>query len=246
MREILIVEDNEEYRKSMVNLIKEVDSDVIIHETSNENEAYVIAIKKIIDMFIVDIVLHSDRIGGDDSGAEFAYNIRSIERYRFTPVIIVSRLYDPKMNMYITANCYSFIEKPFDAGVFKQTVAGAMKYKTVEDKIKYMYFHDNGIIEAVPENDILYMESRVKMLNVYTVKEQFKIPRRTCGRILDELGNENLIKCSRQTLVNINHIKSIDRVNRYIIIDGISEAVEIGASMIKQFFEELKKRGRLL
>ena len=109
-----------------------------------------------------------------------------------------------------------------------------------------MYFHDNGIIEAVPENDILYMESRVKMLNVYTVKEQFKIPRRTCGRILDELGNENLIKCSRQTLVNINHIKSIDRVNRYIIIDGISEAVEIGASMIKQFFEELKKRGRLL
>lgn len=246
MKKVLIIDDKEEYRKLMVNLVKEIKSDAVIYETSDENEAYVIAIKRTIDLFIVDIILHSDRIGGDDSGAEFVHNIRSIERYRFTPVIIVSRLYDPKMHMYVTANCYKFLEKPFDKKIFKQTVESAIKYTTTEDNVKYIYFHNNGILEAVKANDILYMESSIKVLNVCTKKENFRIPRKTCSRMLNELDSDNFIMCNRRTIVNINHIKSIDRVNRYIIMNGISEVLDIGESMVKRFFEELERTGKFL
>lgn len=246
MKKVLIVEDKEKSRKLMAGLVNKAYPDAVVYETPDENQAYVISIKKTIDLFIVDIVLHSERIGGDDSGAEFVHNIRSIERYKFTPVIVVSHLYDPKMNMYITANCYKFIEKPFDTQAFIQTIKSAIRYSTPKDNRKYVYFHYNGILEAVLENDILYMENRIKVLNVYTGKEHLIIPRKTCSRMLEELDSDNFIMCNRRTIVNINHIKSIDRVNRYIVIDGIPEAIDIGTSMVKHFFDELGRRGKLL
>lgn len=246
MKEVLIVEDKEEYRKLMAHLVKEVKPDVTVYETYDENEAYVIAIKRTIDLFIVDIILHSDRTGGDASGADFVRDIRGVEKYAFTPIIIASRLYDPKMNMYSTTNCYKVIEKPIDEQLFKKTVDEAIKYDTSEKGIKYVYFHKNGVLEAVSAEDILYAESRNARLVVHTKMESFTIPHRTCSRMLKEIGSDDFVMCNRSTIVNVNYIKSIDTVNRYILLAGSRQIIDIGISMKKQFLEELGKRGKLV
>lgn len=246
MRKVLIIDDSKKYRKSMVNLVKEVDAEAIIYETSDENEAYATAVKKTIDIFIVDIVLHSEKKGGDDSGAEFVYNMRMIERYRFTPVIIVSHLCDPGMNMYDTANCYRFIEKPFDEKTFKTAVADAVRYKTVENNKKHLFFHNNGTLESVFLNDIIYAESSLRMLEVYTGKRKYTIPRKTCEWLIEEFETDDFLRCGKGALVNVNHIKSVDRINRYIKMRGLHESIEIGTATTKNFFEELYGFGKIV
>ena len=242
MKEVLIVEEKEETRNELVKLVKEVKPDAVVYETSDENEAYVIAI----DLFITDIVLHSGKPGGDNSGADFAINIRTIEKYSFVPIIILSSLYDYKMRMFSIVHCYQFIEKPFDSENVKTVIESAIRYTTKDNRKKYVYFRSNGLLEAVLLDDILYIESRNHQMTVYTINDSFMIPYKTCNKMLMELDSDDFTLCNRRTIINIERIKSVDKVNRYIYMKDIDTVLEIGPVMKKQFLEELRKRGKIL
>ena len=58
MKEVLILEDKSETRKVLAGLVKEVRSDAVIYEAADEKTAYDIAMKRTIDLFLVDIILH--------------------------------------------------------------------------------------------------------------------------------------------------------------------------------------------
>ena len=58
MKEVLILEDKSETRKVLAGLVKEVHSDAVIYEAADEKTAYDIAMKRTIDLFLVDIILH--------------------------------------------------------------------------------------------------------------------------------------------------------------------------------------------
>ena len=138
MKEVLILEDKEEARKALAHLVKEVETSAVIYEAAGEEEAYAIAMKHTIDLFLVVIILHPQTMS-DQSGADFAQEIRAVEKYLFTPIIIITSLYDPKMCMYSSIHCYRFIEKPFDPEKVKETIREAIKYHTVNTKKKNIY-----------------------------------------------------------------------------------------------------------
>ena len=96
MKEVLILEDKSETRKVLAGLVKEVRSDAVIYEAADEKTAYDIAMKRTIDLFLVDIILHPQQ-HDDVSGGEFAQNIRKVDKYLFTPILIITSMYDPKM-----------------------------------------------------------------------------------------------------------------------------------------------------
>ena len=83
MKEVLILEDKEESRRILEELVKQVQPDADVYAVSSEDEAYAIAMKRTIDLFLVDIILHPETMG-DQSGADFAQNLRTIEKYLFT------------------------------------------------------------------------------------------------------------------------------------------------------------------
>ena len=56
MKEVLILEDKSETRKVLAGLVKEVRSDAVIYEAADEKTAYDIAMKRTIDLFLVDII----------------------------------------------------------------------------------------------------------------------------------------------------------------------------------------------
>ena len=56
MKEVLILEDKSETRKVLAGLVKEVHSDAVIYEAADEKTAYDIAMKRTIDLFLVDII----------------------------------------------------------------------------------------------------------------------------------------------------------------------------------------------
>jgi len=107
MTKLLILEDKWQSREVLVRMVEEIDAGAAVFAVANEDEAYAIAMKRSIDVFLVDIILHPERTG-DQSGAVFACNIRNVEKYNFTPIIFISTLYDAKMCMFSTVQCYGF------------------------------------------------------------------------------------------------------------------------------------------
>lgn len=58
MKEILILEDKKETRELLVRMVKKTQMDVRVYEMADEKEAYSIALRKNIDLFLIDLILH--------------------------------------------------------------------------------------------------------------------------------------------------------------------------------------------
>lgn len=237
MKEVLILEDNKETREALACLVREVEPNAVTYTISSEEEAYAVAMKRTIDLFLIDIILHPENIG-DKAGADFAQNIRTIEKYLFTPIIIVTALYDPKMHMYAEVHCYRFIEKPFDKEKVKVTIGSALQYHTENSQKRNIIFHVAGLLEVVPIREIIYIESKGRRLYVTTVNDNFCIPYKSCRALLEELDCDDFARCNRGTIVNMSYIRTVDAVNRYIYLKGNEHVLQIGLNIKKSFMEK--------
>ena len=70
MKKVLILEDQEETRNALVAIVKRVDGNAVVFELSSADEAYAIAMKHTIDLFILDIILKPGDKYRDSSGAD--------------------------------------------------------------------------------------------------------------------------------------------------------------------------------
>lgn len=237
MTEVLIVEDKKETRELLTHMVYEIDGSAVVYAVDNEDKAYSIAMKKSIDVFLVDIILHP-RKTGDQAGAVFTQNIRNVEKYLFTPIIFITSLYDTKLSMFSTVQCYGFVEKPFDIEKTKKIIANAMRYHTTEIGDRSYVFHAEGLIGSVLLNDIIYIENQNYNLHMHTIKDDFIIPYKSCKKILEELDSDDFIKCNRGTIVNMQYIEKIDSPGRFIYLKGCEEVLEIGTILKKTFMEK--------
>lgn len=57
--------------------------------------------------------------------------------------------------------------------------------------------------------------------------------------MLEELDNDNFVKCNRGTIVNMSYVKKVDSVNRFIYLKGIQDVLEIGPIMKKAFMDKV-------
>ncbi len=244
MKEILILEDKKAARDALIQMVKELDPGAVIYAFAGEEEAYAAAMKRSIDLFLVDIILHPE-IMGDQSGADFAQNIRKVEKYMFTPIVIITSLYDPKMHMYAAVHCYRFIEKPFDKEKVRQTIREAMRYHTPDKGDRNIIFHVDGLLHMVPVSEIVYIQSREHVLYITTIDDYFSIPNKSCKVMLEELDCEDFVKCNRGTIVNMSYIKKVDSVNRYIYLRGSGDILQIGSIMKKSFMDRFFRRGNV-
>ena len=240
MKKILIVEDKPEERESLKLLIERMCVGVKVYTAAEEEKAYSIAMKYSINLFLVDVILHPCSDGGDQSGAVFAQTIRSVKKYWFTPIIFVTGLYDPKMNLLSSVQCFSIIEKPYDAKKLENTVQCALKYRTDDIQEKMYFYQSDGMLEAIPVKDIIFAKILDNQLNVTTVNGKFIIPNKTCRTLLKEIDSESFVMCRKGTVVNINYIKRIDPVNRYIHLNNCDNVLEIGPVVKKEFMEKIK------
>ena len=241
MTKVLILEDKWQSREVLVRMVEEIDAGAAVFAVANEDEAYAIAMKRSIDVFLVDIILHPERMG-DQSGAVFACNIRNVEKYNFTPIIFISTLYDAKMCMFSTVQCYGFIEKPFNMDKTRRMIAAAMRHHTAEGQDKSFIFHSEGLIGSVPVKEIIYIESRHHRLYVHTTKDEITLPYRSCRKVLEEIDSQDFEMCNRGTIVNMAYIEKIDSPGRYMYLRGTEAILEIGTIMKKNFMQRFKNR----
>ena len=239
-KEVLIVEDKKIESQALAELVKEIDSKCDVYEAKDENEAYAIAMKNTIDVFLVDIILHPEKTG-DHSGIDFVQNIRTVDKYKFTPIVIITSLYDSRMSIFSSVRYYSFVEKPFDFTKVRNIIKEAMQYETRNDENRKYIFHVDGLLQSVEIQKILYITSKGHRLQVVTKDDCFFIPYKSCKTMLQELDSPAFARCNRGTIVNMNLIDKVDSVNRFIYMRDAKETIEIGTGMKKAFMEQFCK-----
>lgn len=238
-QKILIIEDNKAHMQALNEIIQNLHRDIQVYCAYDVKTAYQLALENHIHLFLIDIILNTQK-SGDVSGLSFAKEIRGITKYKFTPLVFITSLEDPKLYSYSQLHCFGYIEKPFSVAQVRDTILGALEYPVKEDDDRYVYFRKEGIVYSKYIKDIIYIESSRRKIKIYCTNDELEIPYKTCEEILQELDSESFIQCSRYCIINRKYIEQIDYTNRFIKLKHIDKPVEIGIIMRKAFRKRLE------
>lgn len=235
-RNILVVEDNDAHMKALLSIINDLNLNVKVYCASNIEEAYSMALKYSIHLFLVDIILDI-KSPGDVSGLNFATKMRTVKQYKFVPLVFITSLEDPKLFSYSQLNCMGYIEKPFNVEQVKNIILKALEFPIGDNDDRFIYFRKDGITYSVHVSDIIYIESNRRKIKIVCVDDELEIPYITCKQILAELDSKSFFLCSRYCIINKKYIVQVDYTNRYIKLRYVDGPIEIGITMKKSFKE---------
>lgn len=235
MKTILIVEDNENSVEMLERIVHGINSGLCIIKASSFEEAYLMAAKNRIALFLIDIILET-RNPGDISGLRFADAIRDMKQYKHTPIIFVTGLEDPKLYAYSELHCYHYIEKPYDLEKTAKIISDALEIPSVSAEHN-VFFRKDGIIYKRNISEVVYIDNTRVRQTVHFVDGDLQLQYKPCKVILEELNSEKMVQCSRYAIVNTDFIDYIDSANRYLKLKGRKEQLEIGITFKKKFLK---------
>lgn len=234
MKNILLLEDNEETIQVLTELINHISKNVNVYSFANMTGIFDFVMTHTIDLFLLDIVIEKGNLG-DTSGLRFAEELRKISRYEFTPIIFISSLYDPKLYTYSTLHSFEYIEKPFDKQHVTDTISKALRFPAGNMEDACVHFRMDGIILVVKCTEILYIESfRHKIYIHKTDDTKVNVPYKTFESILLEAQDAGLIQISRNTIINMKNLEYVDWGNNCIKMRGYDKLLGIGITYKKQ------------
>ncbi len=227
MRKVLIVEDEKNILEWLKKIVKSC-GEVEVYACDNAADAYKCAMEVTIDLFMADIVLDT-KVADDVSGLKFIDGIRHNSKYAFTPVLFITALEDPKYYSYEELHCHKFIEKPFDEEWVRKQIKECLNYRTNEYEQKMVYFRKGGIIIAVRQNEIVYVEMVKRKLYLHKLDGSIiQIPYMPMDQISKRIDSHDMLQCRRNIIVNTTYISSIDIVDRIIQLEKGLGRLEIG------------------
>ncbi len=234
IRKILIIEDNKAHMDALRKIVEELPRNTQIYCASDAKQAFQLALEQHIHLFLIDIILSMQK-PGDVSGLNFAKEIREISKYRFTPLIFITSLEDPKLYSYSQLHCFGYIEKPFNPTQVRDTILYALDFPIRTNDERCVYFRKDRIVHSVCIKDIVYIDISRRMVKIHCTQDELEIPYKTCEEMLQELDSSSFIQCSRYCIVNRKYIEQIDYTNRFIKLKYVDTPVEIGVIMRKAF-----------
>ncbi|MCI9126834.1 MAG: response regulator transcription factor [Eubacterium sp.] len=237
-KNILVIEDNEYYMNLICTELEQL-TDVNIYRAINSAEAYRYAMEISIDVFIVDIILNTNALG-DVSGIKFIERIRTINKYKFAPIIITTSLEDPKLHSYSYLHCYRYFEKKYDPKELFETVREVLQYETPNESTKMIYYKREGLLFSINTEDIIFIVNCNRYIEYHCIDGVHKAPYKSCKKIIEDIHSEDFLQCNRHTVVNRKYILYLDTVNRYIQLLNDYGSLEIGPRMKKDLMSRLR------
>ncbi len=237
-QKVLIVEDCKAHREVLQKILNDLHINLEIYCASDIKKAFEISMEQHIHLFLVDIVLDTLK-PGDVSGLNFVREIRGVDKYRFTPVIFITLLEDPKLYSYSNLHCFGYMEKPFKEEEVKEMVLDALKFPIHEEGNKCVYFRIEGIVYAKYIKEILYITISRRKSVIHCMDDELEIPNMTGNTLMKELDSDLLVPCSRYSVINKMHIDKIDYANRFVWLEHVERPIEIGVIMKKAFMQRM-------
>lgn len=239
---ILIVEDEVHVEKLLVSCVREVAPSAQIYTTGKSSEALDLARNQVIDLFILDIQLT------DYKGTQLAQQLRSIERYTYTPIIFATALANEELTAYREIKCYSFLIKPFTKEEVINVLRDTLRYSqhlTLEQRQPRMLRIEqkSHIFEYDPDH-IVYIESFGKHLDLHikTVNTEIRTDRISgfsLKKMSELLTDGSFVQCHKSYIINTSYISKIDKSEGFVELAGVKELIPIG----NKYREALMNRG---
>lgn len=209
MVNILVIEDCQIQRKSLINILLKTELDLKIYESDNENEALEISKKIDIDLFFVDIALNQS------SGLDFALKVREIDKYKLSWIIFTTTHIDYMIQAFKEVHCYDYILKPYDdekiIELTKTIIENTHTKDYGDNNQKTVAFNSKGVDIIIATSDIIFLEVNIKNCTIHTKIGKFEISRLTLKKALELINEPFIIKSHRSFAININYITKIEK-----------------------------------
>lgn len=151
------------------------------------------------------------------TGIDFATDL--LKMSPLTQIIYVTG-YNDRFSQQIflkNVNLCGFLVKPVNKDTLQQLLEKAREKLKIQESEK-LVLKEKGTIHAIPYQEIFYVESVGRKLVIYTLHDKMEIYEK-----LDDLRKklpEGFLQCHKSFLVNMNHIRRIDK-NHVLLKDGI-------------------------
>lgn len=235
-RKVLVIEDKKVHMDALCKILEDLQRDLIVYCANNIQQAVQISYEHHIHIFLVDIVLDTKK-PGDVSGLNFVRELRGMTKYKFTPIIFITSLEDPKLYSYSQLHCFGYIEKPFNVERIRELVLEALEFPMKENDDKYVYFQKNGITYPIHAKDIVCIQSSRRKIKIVCIDDELVIPYKTLEEILKDLDSESFVQCNRSCIINIKYVEYADYSNNLLKLRNIKEPIRIGF-MLKKIFKK--------
>lgn len=208
-----------------------------IYGYDNLESAYRCMEQHEIILFIVDIRLSGEE--NDRSGYEFVEKIRTRKEYRFTPVIFVTGLEEPRAEAYKELHCMGYLQKPFDREQVIRMISTCLQFPR-QDRPQKICIRQEGVYLFVEQDQIVYLRTNRKQLHILFRSGELQtyayVPLRD---ILEQITSEKMVLCGKGLAVNR---KCIDRVRikeRELYLKGVDEPIPVGIHYMSHLIHSL-------
>lgn len=233
MTDILILEDEEKSREALAAILRQLEGQVsgglrTAKVATLEEARTLLKGDEMFALFLLDINLDC-RNEQDASGLIFAEEIREMVQYELTPIVMLTSVASLEMDAYRKIHCYQYILKPYDAEEVKRVVSRLLAHARPAEKPSVIV-KKNGINYKIPCEEIVFCQAIPRGIRLCLKNEQMDIPYLTIRQFLNQLPKADFFQCHRMFVVNKNHVKYYDLVNRMIQVEGYREAIDIGVT----------------
>ena len=183
--------------------------------------------KHSVDLFILDIQLPDYR------GTELGKQIRTMPRYRFTPILFTTELAGEELGAYREIKCYNFLVKPFTQEQFTNAISAALDMgRQMRKTVPVLRIEQKQFLFEYGLEQILYIESFGKKAVIHSISQGKELNDQISGyslaRLLEMAGPGNLIQCHKSFLINPIYITKIDKGSKTLWLKNCKDAIPIG------------------
>lgn len=233
---IFILEDQKESREALEKMLTDLGEEIVVHSADNLKEAKDMVLREEFDLFLLDINLNPEQ-REDTSGLSFASWVRKIQKYEFTPIVMITSAASLEMSAYRQVHCYQYLIKPYQREEVEHLVQ-RLSVHLAEKKENSIIVKKDGINYRILCSDIIYIKAIPRGVCICMKKNSMEVRYLTIRQVQGMLPEEDFVQCHRMFVIHKKYVDYVDMVNQIIRMQGCSEEIEIG----RTYKNEVKRR----
>lgn len=240
---VLIVDDEPEARNLLRVLLSEIKNTKFIGEADNSEHALYLLVEHYPDLILMDINMPG-KTGMDLVRLIKAKNID-------VPVVFVSAFKEYAVNA-IRNEVYDFLLKPIDKEELRAVIEKHKRLNrkglsvrltelldSIQEETKVRINSNNSFILVNPA-EIVYCEAQDGITTIYLSNGNIEIANNPLKRIKQNLASSDFFQMGRSLLINVNYIRSIDKITDSCVLLNSTHKWEVKSShkSIKKLLNE--------
>ena len=240
---ILIVDDEQEARDILENLLSEIDNVEIVAKAANVETGIESILQYSPDIVLLDVQMPKR------NGFELIHEIRD---FNLKPTIVFVTAYNEYAIDAIKHSAFDYLLKPVKHTDLQKTILRYIKEKTQQeitqqhttllDEIKKnkLRFNTRSGFILIDINEIVYCKAEGSYTLICKKNKNTELITTHLSQIEELLEDDKFFRIGRSTIINLNYLTKVDRKTRKCTIELDSEQVYLKIS--RKYVREIEGR----